>query len=232
MKTIMAFTLAVLSLGLVGACSVLDGGDRADLEAAIDKESKEDRTSMAAMYLSAKTKKWIDGRPKNEAVITLWCKHHRTDGTSTEWTIDQSEPGMVKDMIWCLGQGVGYVKCLDVLENALAFKAEQAWALTKTGLPDSDPLKSTETECRGITNPGYSPVEVPGANDDLNRVTAGEIVEWMLSLPAPPPGFSTAAWGPLLPFICALGASWGCPGDPQNPLITSISQSGSTGGDP
>ena len=224
--------LVVVVALAISACSVLDGGDRAELEAAIGKESIEDRTTMAAMMLSAKTKKWISGRPKNEAVITLWCRHHFADGTSTDWAIDSADPGLVKDMVFCLDKGVSYARCLEVLETALAYQAETAWGLAKTNFANGDPLKASEAECRGVTNPSYEPIMVPGADSDMNRVTAGEIVEWLLALPAPPPGFSPQTWGPLLPLICALGASWGCPGDPQNPIITGISQSGATGGDP
>lgn len=216
------------------ACSVLDGDDRDDLESAIKEAPREDRAAMAAMVVGAKTRGYLQGRDPNSAVISLECRMvHPTMGP-TGWSLPAGAFAKPRDLLACLQAGHTYPACLQFVADLLAERARKEWVKTKQAFVDSDPRKAADLECRGVVNPGFHAAEVPGANDDLNRVTAEAIVDWLLTLPAPPPGFSPATWRVLAPLLCGLDVGWGCSGHPMYPGGdgTIITVPGSTGGDP
>lgn len=224
-----------LAVGLIptAACSVLDGEDRSDLEAAVEQMPKEDRHSMAAMVVSAKTRHWVEGRPKNDQMMTGECRH-KDPGTGewTPWAQDAVLNIKVVDMLFCLGEGGGYVQCLDILQSHLHSLVTKAWDIAKAEYPAGSVESQIVTECRVVVRDEYKAAFVPGATDDLNRVTIGEMVDWLLRQPGPPPGFTPSLIRALAPFVCALsgaggwcGAASGPPGG-ETPIVIS---SGATG---
>lgn len=225
------FAMAMMGLGhLLMACSALDGSDRADLEAGINKESPEVKHAMAAMAMNQKTKRFLDGRPPSERVIGVECKQRLPGGSWFNPKPEQDLVYLVSDVIECMSTGETYQGCIATLAAALVIKATDRWqAKIAASIPGSLDA-SLEVSCNEVVDPQYHPANVPGADTDLNKVSAGEIVEWLLALPAPPPGFSIEAWAPILPFICAMDVSWGCPGDPHNPIITGVTTGGAGGG--
>jgi hypothetical protein len=202
--------LLVLLLVFLTACTVLDGGDRDDLIDAIEKSPREDRDAMAMMIVGAKTRDYLRGRPPNSAAISLECRMVHPAMGAAAWGVQNGAFAKPADLLACLQAGHTYPMCLQFVANLLAKRTIDAWEKFKPTLADSDPRKAATLECRGVINPGFSAAEVPGANDDLNRVTAEQIVEWLLRQPAPPPGFSPGMWQALAPLICALGKDWGC----------------------
>ncbi len=226
MKTILACCVLVVILGATsGACTKPDPGDRKELEAAIDKS--EDRYSMAAMAMRSKTRRWLDGRPKNERIFKIFCQVQIAPGGP--WTEKRDEIDLfatVADMIACMdGNSWSYDVCIDEMIDRAADTARARWKAAK----DAAPGTIADYECQEQFDPGYNVMQVPGAKQDLNRVSAGEIVEWFLSLPAPPVGLSVGTWRALAPFICALGKDWGCAPGLGGDIVISPAPSGGTG---
>jgi hypothetical protein len=234
MKTIrfpwtLLMMIAILASMLpLTACTVLDGGDRDDLEEAIDEAPPIDRLSMSVMAINAKARTHLDGLNHNTRVFKMECTHRVGDG----WSEPREEIDIyatVADVIGCMDKGHTYGVCLNTLIKAMRKVAVDRWKERIAAAPEvlGD---ITETECDERIDKGFRTIDVPGGEDDLNRVTATEIVDWLLGLPAPPHGLSLQAWRALGPLLCALDVAWGCaPGLGGGGIITPAPSGGGTG---
>ncbi len=206
-----SFAALLISAMTIGACTALDGGDRDDLESAVNGVDKRDRMTMAGMAMKSKNRTWINSLDKRTRVFYVKCTHklHPDDLKWTEWQQEIDLFATVGDMIECMDRNFfTYSTCLDILAEEKARGAEKRWRERHDA--SANPLdKQIETECQEHIDPGFNTMQAPGADEDLNRVTAGEIVDWILRTPAPPISFGPSLVRALAPFVCALSGAGG-----------------------
>ncbi|KYF75866.1 hypothetical protein BE17_28995 [Sorangium cellulosum] len=149
----------------------------------------------------------------------LQCRY-QAGGQWSRWT-DQEPTYTVADMLECLTErafAVTYVMCKD----EWYYLERQTRA---TDLLNSLPVPGgANVECRFVWDFRYEPEKVPPELVDPNEVTLDDVIDAMIGLPGPPPGWVHPE---LIPLLCPLGAGpgWGCPprpsdppgGDPSNP---------------
>lgn len=203
---IIAFTFAAS----LGACSVVDGDDRGDLRAAIEKATPESQRHFAAMMANAKPRAWLDGRPPTETIISGQCRQRGSNGTWGPWSSHPAFYATVTDALVCMGRGVPYGVCISTIAATLETKLIESFG----GAPNTNP----DLECKAVIAPEYQPDQVPGGNADLERLNADDFINWLLAQKTAPPGFTPAEWLLLSPVICPM-AEWGCFGDDGNPTF-------------
>ena len=117
-------------------------------------------------------------------------------------------------MIECLfieGLAVTYTMCKEDWESRMTQKQ-------KTDLMNRLPVPGgADVECRFVWDPFYDPKTLSPKLTDPDAITPDDIINAMLGLPAPPPGWNFPA---LVPYLCPLGAGsgWGCPDRPTDPF--------------
>lgn len=74
----------------------------------------------------------------------------------------------------------------------------------------------SEAECKFVWDWRYNPEKVPPKLVNPDAIEPDDIIDAMIGLPAPPPGWNLPD---LVPLLCPLGAGpgWGCPGTPTDP---------------
>jgi len=217
--------ITTLLAAIITSCTALDGDDRDDLESAVNRVNEKDRIAMAGMVMRSKTRNWLDGLPRNTRVFQIKCTHklHPDDIEWTEWRQEIDIFATVADVISCMdGEFLTYSTCLDKLTEEMTQRAEKRWQDRKDA-SSSILDKQIETECQEEIDHGFNTMQAPGADDELNRVSAGDIVDWILRTPAPPFGLSPSLIGALAPFVCALSQADGwCDAAPRGPDVVIV----------
>lgn len=88
--------------------------------------------------------------------------------------------------------------------------------LRKTDLQNSLPVPGgASIDYRYVWDFRYEPEKVPPELIDPNEISADDVIDAMIALPAPPPGWAAPQ---LAPLLCPLGAGpgWGCPPRPTD----------------
>jgi hypothetical protein len=117
-----------------------------------------------------------------------------------------------------------YVLCMDQWQSP----ASQA---RRTDLMNSLPVPGgANVECRFVWDFRYDPEKVPPELTDPDAVSTDDMIDCVIGLPAPPPGWNFLP--ELVPLLCPLGAGsgWGCPPRPTDP--TGGQPTDPTGGQP
>ncbi len=212
-RALLCALLIVLGLGAVPACSTPDSGDMSELEDTIDAIDEVQRVSLNRLVIREKTRKWLEGKFRGERIGYLRC------GTGAD--IKKIEY-LVQDLLDFLETNTsGHDGWKDFMRRFWAIKMLEQGQMPVGG--NCVPVYDFQYDPNG----GHVPDEV------LNPDTSARgIIEWLIASPAPPPGLVwTGGLARLLPFLCTLGAGWGCPSNPGYPGPTSPGNVPSPDGD-
>ncbi|WP_438024052.1 hypothetical protein [Sorangium sp. So ce233] len=198
--------LAVLACG----CSIVDPGDRDELRDRIAAMPPDTMEYLTRLSMNATAVRWLDGRPSDDQVGKLQCRY-QAGGQWTDWA-DQEPRLTVHDMLDCLLNrpfNLTYLMCKDEWESL----QRQA---RKTDLLNSLPIPGgSAVECRFVWDFRYEPENGPAELTDPSAVDTDDIIQGLIALPGPPPGWALPG---LVPLLCPLGAGpgWGCPPRPTD----------------
>lgn len=164
-------------------------------------------------------------KDEHDQVGKLQCRL-KAGGTWSGWN-DQEPTYTVADLIQCLLEGgdiaVTYTMCAD------EFQGRGNAAMNLKILHEEQVPGVTQVECRFVWDFRYEPEKVPSNLTNPRSITLDELIDWLISLPAPPPGFALPQ---LVPLLCPLGAGpgWGCPPRPTD--LPGEQPTDPTGGEP
>lgn len=201
--------LRAVAIGMIAlvlpSCSIMDPDDRQALRDRLAAMAPEDMVLMRRTILNAKGINYFRQRPSNDQVGILECRYY-AEGQWGDWSYQKSWE--VKDVIECLlteGIAVTFLLCKD--------KFLYTETSSKKGkiMEQQDPGK--DVECRFEFDGRYEPEKLPEQIWKEESVSYDDIIDVLVTLPAPPPGFIAPE---LAPLLCPLGAGpgWGCPSDP------------------
>ncbi|WP_437899325.1 hypothetical protein [Sorangium sp. So ce124] len=206
----MRYLLGLLLALLTCSCSILDPDDRDELRRRIAALPPAEMSLMKRTIMNVKAINWLNGKYEGDQVGKLQCRY-QAGGQWSKWT-DQEPTHTVADMLECLIRrpfAVTYIMCKDEWESLER-------QLRKTDLMNSLPVPGgTSIDCRYVWDFRYEPEKVPPELIDPNEISADDIIDAMIALPAPPPGWAAPQ---LAPLLCPLGAGpgWGCPPRPTD----------------
>lgn len=213
----------VLFLALIismHGCSTPDHGDMAQLEDTIDDLGVDERSIVDRLRISDKIRGWLKSRPQNDKFGTLKCvngEKWRTGVTDPHDYLEMTVADVVAFLATHIDGFKSYEDMTEKFQDDFATRKGYQWDL----------CGMTKLDFRYDPDKGHVPDEVLHPD-----TSARGIVEWLIASPMPPPGL---AWGGglarLLPFLCALGAGWGCPADPSYPGPTTPGQTPAPSGD-
>ncbi|WP_437276569.1 hypothetical protein WME90_35735 [Sorangium sp. So ce375] len=221
----MRHRLCALLVLLTCGCSILDPSDRDELRGRIATLPPAEMSLMKKMVMNVKAMRWLEHKDENDQMGKLQCRY-QAGGQWSQWS-DQEPTYTVADMLECLIHrpfAVTYIMCKD------------EWAslerqLRKTDLENSRPIPGgASIDCRFVWDFRYEPEKVPPELIDPDEIGADDIIDAMISLPGPPPGWAVPPQ--IVPLLCPLGAGpgWGCPPSPTDP--TGGEPTNPTGGQP
>jgi hypothetical protein len=218
MRRLRAALLVLLAFG----CSILDPGDRDELVRKIELMPSAQISTLKKLTLNANALDWLQNRPDTDQVGKLQCRM-KAGGTWSDWA-DQEPTYTVADMWKVLlieGTEVTYTDCPDYWLGRDG-KAKESAILHEQPVPGV-----TGFECRFVWDFRYEPEKVPPNLTDSKVISTEDIIEAIIGLPAPPPGW---AFPELVPLLCPLGAGpgWGCPPNPND--LPGDQPAGPTGG--
>ncbi|WP_437951321.1 hypothetical protein WME98_11085 [Sorangium sp. So ce296] len=214
----------VLLVMLACGCSIVDPSDRDELRNRIASLPPDRIDFLTKLSMDSAATKWLQTRDKNDQVGKLQCRY-QAGGQWTNWA-DQEPPCTVADILDILlgtPKNITYVMAKDLWQSV----ETQA---RKTDLLNSLPIPGGATvECRFVWDFRYDPDKLPAEMTDPSAVDIDDIMQALIELPAPPPGW---AFPELVPLLCPLGAGpgWGCPPNPTDP--TGGEPTNPTGGQP
>jgi hypothetical protein len=207
MRHLPAALLVLLAFG----CSIMDPGDRAELDKRIVGLPPSELLDMKRMTMAAKAINWLRHRPNNDQMGKLQCRV-QANGRWNDWH-DEEPTYTVFDMLDCLIKdsfAVDYMLCKEQWES-VETQSKQTELLNSPPIPGGSSL-----ECRFVWDFRYDPAKLPAKLTDPNAITPDDVIDAMIGLPTPPPGLNLPDFVPLL---CPMGAGpgWGCPGRPSDP---------------
>ncbi|WP_437997438.1 hypothetical protein WMF26_42750 [Sorangium sp. So ce185] len=220
-------TLAVAAVVVLAlSCSIVDPGDREELRRRIAMLPPDTLSTWAKWNMNANAVKWLRMyKDPNDQVGKLQCRL-KAGGTWSGWN-DQEPTYTVADLLDCLLSGgdipVTYTMCADLFQG-VGDAAMKSKILHEQQVPGV-----THVECRFVWDFRYEPEKVPSNLTNPRSITLDELIDWLISLPAPPPGFASPQ---LVPLLCPLGAGpgWGCPPRPTD--LPGEQPTDPTGGEP
>lgn len=206
MRDLLAISFVFLTFG----CSILDPGDRDELRARIRSMPSDEISMLTMAAMNSEAYQWLLGRPPADQVGKIQCRT-QTDGEWTAWT-DQEPPFLVFDLKKCL---LDYPFEMTYLLCTKEFESVQTQMKTNE-LKNSVP-GATNVECKYVWDWRYEPDRVPNELIDSKAISVDDIIDTLIKLPAPPPGW---AFPELVPLLCPLGAGtgWGCPPKPDDSM--------------
>ncbi|WP_437645421.1 hypothetical protein [Sorangium sp. So ce362] len=220
----MKHRLGVLLVLFTCGCSIVDPGDRDELRDRIAMMSPDDIPFAKRWTMNTKAVDWLRRRPPGDQMGKLQCRY-QAGGQWSNWA-DQEPTYIVLDMLECLLKrpfAVTYILCKEEWE---ALESQ----IRRTDLLNSLPVPGgASVECRFVWDFRYEPEKAPIKVTDPDAVTPDDMIDAMIGLPAPPPGWM---FPQLIPLLCPLGAGpgWGCPPRPTDP--TGGEPTDPTGGEP
>ncbi|WP_437675423.1 hypothetical protein [Sorangium sp. So ce131] len=207
MRHLLAGLLVLLPFG----CSIVDPDDRAELRSRIAAMPPGNISLLKQVVMNVRAWDWLEYKDKNDQMGKLQCRY-QAGGQWSDWA-DQEPRYTVADMFECLIErpfAVTYVMCKDEWESLER-------QLRETDLMNSLPVPGgSSVECRFVWDFRYEPDNVPPELIDPDEVTIDDVIDAMIGMPAPPPGW---VFPELVPLLCPLGAGpgWGCPPGPADP---------------
>ncbi|WP_437286083.1 hypothetical protein [Sorangium sp. So ce406] len=198
--------LAVLACG----CSIVDPSDRDELRDRIAAMPLQAISELKRLGMNAAAIRWLDRKDERDQVGKLQCRY-QAGGQWTNWA-DQEPPLTVAEMLYNLIKTPEWI----TYEMAKDLWVSVQGQARKTDLMNSLPIPGGATvECRFVWDFRYDPEKVPAELTDPNEVDTDDMIDTMIALPAPPPGW---AFPQLVPLLCPLGAGpgWGCPPGPTD----------------
>ncbi|MDI1484082.1 hypothetical protein [Polyangium sp. y55x31] len=184
----------------------MDPDDRQALRDRLAGMAPEDIILMRRTVMNAKGINYFSMVPEADQVGKIQCRVFAGNQWGN-WQ-DQEPSWIVYDLLRCLKEvplAVTYLMCKD------------EWVSTQTTLKKQELLESqipgTDVECRFVFDWRYEPDKVPESLWKEESISFDDMIDVLVSLPAPPPGFVAPE---LAPLLCPLGAGpgWGCPSDP------------------
>jgi hypothetical protein len=221
MRHLLAALLVLLGFG----CSILDPGDRDELRRQIAMLPPSTLSTWEEWNMNANAVRWLKTyKDDNDQVGKLQCRV-QAGGTWSGWN-DQEPTYTVADLLECLltpDIRVTYTMCPD-------FFVGRDGTPRKNKILNEEPVPGvTAVECRFVWDFRYEPEKVPPNLTNPKEVTSDDLIDWMIGLPMPPPGWNIPE---IIPLLCPLGAGpgWGCPPRPTDP--TGGQPTDPTGGQP
>ncbi|MDC3953178.1 hypothetical protein [Polyangium jinanense] len=199
-----AVAIGVFAL-VLPSCSIMDPDDRQALRDRLAAMAPEDMVLLRRTVLNAKGLNYFQQRPSNDQVGRLFCREY-ADGQWGDWK--EEKRWEVKDVIECLmtdGLAVTFILCKDKFLYTEMSK--------KKGDIMAQQIPGKDAECRFDFDWRYEPEKLPEEIWKEESISFDDVIDVLVSLPAPPPGFIAPE---LVPLLCPLGAGpgWGCPSDP------------------
>jgi hypothetical protein len=209
LKAVAVAAVAAVVLG----CSILDPGDRDELRRQIAMLPPDTLSFWEKARMNANALDWlVRYKDKNDQVGKLQCRV-QAGGTWSGWN-DQEPTYTVRDLLDCLLAGgdnpVTYTMCADLFQGV-------GGAAKKNKILYEQPVPGvTDVQCRFVWDFRYDPEKVPPNLTNPKAITPDDLIDWLIGLPAPPPGWNLPK---LAPLLCPLGAGpgWGCPPRPTDP---------------
>jgi hypothetical protein len=222
MRHLLAALLVLLAFG----CSILDPGDRDELRRRIAALPPDTLSFLQKKDMNFNAVRWLmTYKDPNDQAGKLQCRV-QAGGTWSGWN-DQEPTYTVADLLECLLStgdiAVTYTMCPDY------FVGRDGTAKETEILHEQQVPGVTKVECRFVWDFRYEPEKVPPNLTNPRAITPDDLIDWLIGLPAPPPGWNLPE---LVPLLCPLGAGpgWGCPPRPTDP--TGGQPTDPTGGQP
>ena len=198
---------AALLCTQITACSVLDPDDRQQLRDRIGAMPPSSDSQFRRLVMNAKAIQWLRMKPENDQVGRMQCRIG-AGGKWGDWQY-QEEVLKVDRMLECLMHvqlDVTYEMCKDEWVAEMTVKRKNE--IMEAQIPGAD------IECRYEWDFRYQPDHIPKNLIEPKSITVDDMIDVLLRLPAPPPGFLAPE---LAPLLCPLGAGpgWGCPDVPS-----------------
>ncbi|MDI1448000.1 hypothetical protein [Polyangium sp. 6x1] len=197
------------AIGLIAlvlpSCSIMDPDDRQALRDRLAGMMPEDIFQLRKGAMNGRGILYFKERPSNDKVGKLYCREY-VEGQWQDWKGDKE--WRVDDVLDCLRNDPFNVSYLDCKDQFLS---------TETTLKKGDIMAQQtpgkDVECRFEFDWRYEPDILPEELWKAESISFDEMIDFLVSLPAPPPGFIAPE---LAPLLCPLGAGpgWGCPSDP------------------
>ncbi|WP_437484463.1 hypothetical protein WME75_44860 [Sorangium sp. So ce1014] len=215
--------LAVL-VPLVVGCSILDPGDRDELRHQIASMPSPEAEAYKKWYMNWRAQRWLAGKDPNDEVGKVVCRDNE-GGLWSGWYGRPNKFLTVEDVVNCLVKKADSPTYLVCAEEFASWVVPDAKKEIEKLLP-----KFTDVECKYVWDFRYEPEKVDPKIVDPDAVTPDDVIEAMITLPGPPPGWALPRFAPLL---CPLGAGpdWGCPPRPSDSIPTGGEPADPTGGD-
>lgn len=204
---------AVPSMAVVVAgCSIMDPEDRQELRDRLGALPADAILAMKRTVMNTNALNWLRGRPDHDQMGKLQCRY-QAGGQWTSWA-DQEPTFTTDDMLYCLRKDpfmMTYIMCMEQWES-LESQARRTDLLNSLPVPGG-----ASVECRFVWDFRYDPEKVPRALTDPDAVSIDDMIDCLVGLPAPPPGWNFLPQ--IVPLLCPLGAGpgWGCPPRPTDP---------------
>ncbi|WP_437956668.1 hypothetical protein WME76_35585 [Sorangium sp. So ce119] len=211
---------------LAFGCSIMDPGDRDELRERIAALPPDTLSYWDKVVMNTNALRWLKlYKDPDDQVGKLQCRL-KAGGTWSGWN-DQEPPYTVADLIDCLLGGGDIAVIYTMCAGELQGRGNAAMKLKI--LHEEQVPGVTHVECRFVWDPRYEPEKVPSDLTSPRGMTPDELIDWLIGLPAPPPGW---AFPELVPLLCPLGAGpgWGCPPRPTD--LPGEQPTNPTGGEP
>lgn len=205
MRRLLAVTLMLFAVG----CSIMDPGDREELRKRIQLMPENQMSMFTREAMKVAAHRFLEGKRDTERIGKLECRV-KEDGAWSDWYehLDDLRVPWMRDCLW--KQPLTFMMCIEFWQAEQVTDRREFLKATATN-PDS-----IDVECRFIPDPGYEPEKLPSKMIDSKAISIDDIIDTLVALPAPPPGW---AFPELVPLLCPLGAGegWGCPPRPDDP---------------
>lgn len=215
--------VAVL-VSLVVGCSILDPEDRAELRRQIAMLPHDKLIAMKRWTMHELAKEWLETRDENDQVGKVVCRDNE-GGLWSGWYDRPNKYITVADMLSCLRGKPNLPNYLFCAEEFASWVVPDAKKEIEKLLP-----AYTDIECKYVWDFRYEPEKLDPKMVDIDAIESDDIIQAMITLPGPPPGWAIPQFAPLL---CPLGAGegWGCPPRPSDSFPTGGEPTDPPGGD-
>ncbi|MDI3284643.1 hypothetical protein [Polyangium sp. 15x6] len=203
--------LRAVAIGLIAlvlpSCSIMDPDDRQALRDRLAGMVPNDILQLTKGTMNGKAILYFEEEPTNNQVGKLQCREY-VDGQWQDWRDEPDKAWMVYDVLQCLREIPFYVTFLDCKDK---FLYEETSLKKGDIMAQQSPGK--DVECRFEYDERYELEKLPEDIWKAESISFDDMIDFLVRLPSPPPGFIAPE---LAPLLCPLGAGpgWGCPSDP------------------
>ncbi|KYF52783.1 hypothetical protein BE04_44770 [Sorangium cellulosum] len=208
---------------LVVGCSIVDPEDREELRRQIASMPSSEANEYKRWYMKWRAQRWLAGKDPNDEVGKVQCRDNE-GGLWSGWYDRPNKFLSVEDVVNCL---------VKKANSTYLFCAEEfaSWVVPDAKKEIEKLLPAyTDIECKYVWDFRYEPEKVDPKMVDPDAITPDDLIEALITLPGPPPGWVLPRFAPLL---CPLGAGpgWGCPPRPSDSFPTGGEPTDPPGGD-